>query len=30
VSMGITIEGKPAKEFQQEVSEGKWDEAFAS
>ncbi|MDA4130474.1 MAG: 50S ribosomal protein L11 [Thaumarchaeota archaeon] len=30
VSMGITIEGKNAKEFQQEVSDGKWDEAFAS
>jgi large subunit ribosomal protein L11 len=30
VSMGITIEGKPAREFQQEISEDKWDEAFAS
>jgi large subunit ribosomal protein L11 len=30
VSMGITIEGKPAKEFQKEVDENKWDEAFSS
>jgi large subunit ribosomal protein L11 len=29
VSMGITIEGKPAKEFLSEVEEGKWDEALA-
>jgi large subunit ribosomal protein L11 len=28
VSMGITIEGKPAKEFQAEMKENKWDEAF--
>lgn len=26
VSMGVTVEGKTAKEFQQEVREGKWDE----
>ena len=26
VSMGVTIEGRPPKEFQQEVREGKWDE----
>ncbi|MBD3405938.1 MAG: 50S ribosomal protein L11 [Candidatus Lokiarchaeota archaeon] len=26
VSMGVTIEGKMAKEFQQEVRDGKWDE----
>jgi len=25
VSMGVTIEGKPAKEFQKEVREGTWD-----
>jgi large subunit ribosomal protein L11 len=25
VSMGVTIEGKPAKEFQQEIRDGKWD-----
>ncbi|MDA4111057.1 MAG: 50S ribosomal protein L11 [Thaumarchaeota archaeon] len=30
LSMGITIEGKPAKDFQKEVSEDKWDEAFAN
>jgi large subunit ribosomal protein L11 len=30
VSMGVTIEGKPAKEFQKEVKEGKWDEAFSA
>ena len=30
VSMGITIEGKPAREFQQEIKENKWDEAFTS
>lgn len=29
VSMGITIEGKPAKEFLTEVKEGKWDEALS-
>jgi large subunit ribosomal protein L11 len=29
VSMGITIEGKPAKEFLSEVKEGKWDEALS-
>ncbi len=28
VSMGITIEGKPAKEFLEEVTRGNWDEAF--
>jgi large subunit ribosomal protein L11 len=28
VSMGITVEGKPAKEFIAEVGEGKWDEAL--
>ncbi len=28
VSMGVTIENKPAKEFQVEVAEHKWDEAF--
>lgn len=27
-SMGVTIEGKPARDFQVEVSEHKWDEAF--
>ncbi|RDE16584.1 MAG: 50S ribosomal protein L11 [Candidatus Thorarchaeota archaeon] len=26
VSVGVTIEGKPAKEFQQEIKEGKWDQ----
>ena len=25
VSMGVTIEGKPAKDFQKEVREGIWD-----
>jgi large subunit ribosomal protein L11 len=25
VSMGVTVEGKTAKEFQQEVKEGVWD-----
>jgi large subunit ribosomal protein L11 len=30
VSMGVTIEGKPAKEFQKEVKENKWDEAFSA
>lgn len=30
VSMGITIEGKSAKEFQSEVRDHKWDEAFES
>ena len=29
VSMGITIEGKSAKEFLAEVKEGKWDEALS-
>jgi len=29
VSMGITIEGKSAKEFLQEVKQNKWDEALA-
>ncbi len=28
VSMGVTIEGKPAREFLTEMSEHKWDEAF--
>ena len=28
LSMGITIEGKSAAEFQREVDENKWDEAF--
>ena len=28
VSMGVTIEGKPAKDFIQEVNEGKWDSAL--
>jgi large subunit ribosomal protein L11 len=28
VSMGVTIEGKPAREFLAEMSEHKWDEAF--
>ena len=30
LSMGITIEGKQAKEFLQEIGQDKWDEAFAS
>ncbi|MGI0078705.1 MAG: 50S ribosomal protein L11 [Nitrososphaerales archaeon] len=30
VSMGVTIEGKPAREFIEEVSQGKWDEALAN
>ncbi len=30
VSMGITIEGKPAKEFIAEVKQNKWDDTFAS
>jgi len=25
VSLGVTVEGKPAKEFQQDVKEGVWD-----
>jgi large subunit ribosomal protein L11 len=25
VSMGVTVEGKPPKEFQQEVRDGVWD-----
>lgn len=29
VSMGVTIEGKPAKEFQTEVRQGTWDEQLA-
>ncbi len=29
VSMGVTIEGKTAKEFQKEVREGVWDEQLA-
>jgi len=29
VSMGVTIEGKPAKEFLEEVKQNKWDEALA-
>ncbi|HVB11785.1 MAG TPA: 50S ribosomal protein L11 [Nitrososphaerales archaeon] len=29
VSMGITIEGKSAKEFLQEVKQSKWDESLA-
>jgi large subunit ribosomal protein L11 len=29
VSMGITVEGKPPKEFIDEVNEGKWDEVLA-
>jgi large subunit ribosomal protein L11 len=28
VSMGVTIEGKPATEFISEVDQGKWDEAL--
>jgi|SRR5579872_4890694 large subunit ribosomal protein L11 len=28
VSMGVTVEGKSAKEFLQEVSQGNWDEAL--
>jgi large subunit ribosomal protein L11 len=28
-SMGVTIEGKPAKDFLTEVEEGKWDEALS-
>lgn len=30
VSMGVTIEGKPAKDFIQEVNENKWDDALTS
>ena len=30
VSMGVNIEGKPAKEFLEEVRQNKWDEAFSS
>src|SRR5487761_819167 len=30
VSMGVTIEGKPAKEFIEEVNQGNWDEALSS
>ncbi len=29
VSMGVTIDGKPAREFIEEINQGKWDEAFA-
>jgi large subunit ribosomal protein L11 len=29
VSMGITIEGKPAREFLNDVDSGKWDESFS-
>lgn len=29
MSMGITIEGKPAREFLEEVKQQKWDEALA-
>ncbi len=29
VSMGVTIEGKSAKDFLSEVKDGKWDEALA-
>jgi large subunit ribosomal protein L11 len=29
VSMGITIEGKSAKEFLAEVGQGRWDDSFA-
>ena len=29
VTMGVTIEGKTAKEFQQEVKEGVWDEQLS-
>jgi large subunit ribosomal protein L11 len=29
VSMGVTIEGKPAKDFLVEIDEGKWDAAFS-
>ncbi|MFA4907799.1 MAG: 50S ribosomal protein L11 [archaeon] len=28
-SMGVTIEGKKAKEMQAEIAEGKWDSAFS-
>jgi large subunit ribosomal protein L11 len=28
LSMGVTIEGKPAKDFIEEVDEGKWDSAL--
>jgi len=30
VSMGVTIEGKPAKEFIEELNQGKWDDAFST
>ena len=30
VSMGVMIEGKPAKEFLEEVKQNKWDDALAS
>ena len=29
VSMGVTIEGKSPKEFQQEVRDGQWDEQLS-
>ncbi len=29
LSMGVTVEGKPAKEFIEEVDQGKWDEALS-
>ena len=29
VSMGMTIEGKPAKEFLEEVKQNKWDDALS-
>ena len=28
VSMGVTVEGKPAKEVQREIDEGKYDDKF--
>ena len=30
VSMGMTIEGKPAKEFLEEVKQNKWDDALSA
>jgi large subunit ribosomal protein L11 len=30
VSMGVTVEGKPAKEFLEEVKQNKWDDALAT
>jgi|SRR5579875_655711 len=29
ISMGVTIEGKAAKDFIQEINQGKWDDAFS-